>query len=153
RFARPKIVTMDDSPVAVRRRHFMASLSALGLGSTILPEALLIAAQDADLITVNILEAAQKLAGVSFTPAEQEPILSPLNAPGGLVEGFEALRRPLFSDDEVPALVFPPVLPEKALPSGPRGLVRRTPDVSRPSRDEDLAYLPVTHLARLIETR
>jgi len=147
------IVTMDNSRIAVRRRHFLASLSALGLGSTLLPEALLIAAQDADLITVNILEAAQKLAGVSFTRAEQDAILSRLNAPGGYVAGFEALRRASLRDDEVPAVVFTPVLPEKALPSGPRGLIRRTPDVSRPSREEDLAYLPVTHLARLIETR
>jgi Asp-tRNA(Asn)/Glu-tRNA(Gln) amidotransferase A subunit family amidase len=144
---------MDDSLVAVKRRHFLASLSALGLASTLLPEALLIAAQDADLISVDILEAAQKLAGVSFTRAEQEAILSRLNATGGYMAGFEALRRASLRDDEVPAIVFTPLLPEKPLPSGPRGLIRRTPDVSRPSSDENLAYLPVTHLARLIESR
>jgi len=144
---------MDDSRVAVRRRHFLASLSALGLGSTLLPEALLIAAQDADLITVAMLEAAQKLAGVSFTRAEQDAILSRLNAPAGYVAGFEALRRANLRDDEPPAIVFTPVLPDKRMPSGPRGLIRHPPDVSRPSSDEDLAYLPVTHLARLIETR
>jgi Asp-tRNA(Asn)/Glu-tRNA(Gln) amidotransferase A subunit family amidase len=144
---------MDDSRVAVRRRHFLVSLSAVGLGSTLLPEALLIAAQGADIITVGMLEAAQKLAGVSFTSAEQDAILSRLNASGGYLAGFEALRRANLRDDEVPAIVFTPVLPQTAMPSGPRGVIRRTPDVSRPSSDEDLAYLPVTHLARLIETR
>ena len=41
----------------------------------------------------------------------------------------------------------------RLLPSGPRGLIRRAPDVTRPSTDEALAFLPVTHLARLVETR
>jgi len=144
---------MDESCVVFRRRHFLTSLSALGLGATLLPEALLIAAQDADIITVDILEAAQKIAGVSFTRAEQNAILSRLNAAGGYMAGFEALRRANLRDDEIPAMVFMPVLPEKRLPTGARGLIRRSPDVSRPPSDEGLAYLPVTHLARLIETR
>src|SRR5262249_47621566 len=66
---------------------------------------------------------------------------------------LEALRRANLRDDEAPAIVFTPVLPERPLPSGVRGLIRRAPDVSRPPSDEGLAYLPVTHLARLIETR
>src|SRR5262245_1669098 len=123
---------MDESCVAVKRRHFLTSLAALGLGSTLLPEALLIAAQDADIITIDILEAAQKVAGVSFTGAEQDAILSRLNAPGGYKAGLEALRRANLRDDEAPAIVFTPVLPERPLPSGVRGLIRRAPDVSRP---------------------
>jgi Asp-tRNA(Asn)/Glu-tRNA(Gln) amidotransferase A subunit family amidase len=49
--------------------------------------------------------------------------------------------------------VFNPVPPGKALPAGSRFLNLRRPDVSRPSTDEALAFLPVTHLARLVETR
>ena len=144
---------MDEPLVALRRRHFLTSLAALGLGSTLLPEALLLAAQDADTVTLDMLEAAQKIAGVSFTRAEQQAILTRLNAEGGYLAGFVALRRANLGDDVSPAVVFNPVLPGKALPAGPRGVIRRAPDVSRPGSDEALAYLPVTHLARLIETR
>src|SRR5262249_2928508 len=134
---------MDESCVEFRRRHFLTSLSALGLGATLLPEALLIAAQDADVITVEILEAAQKIAGVPFRAGEKNAIPTRPNAPGGYRAGFEGLRRANLRDDEIPEIVFMPVLPEKRLPSGARGLIRRSPDVSRPPSDEALAYLPV----------
>ncbi len=146
---------MHHDELAFRRRHFLASLSILGLGTTLLPEALTIAAQGADVVTVGMLEAAQRMAGVSFTPQEQQAILTRINAANGHQAGFAALRTADLDDDVQPALVFNPVPPGKALPSGgTRGLIRRAPpDVSRPSTDEALAFLPVTHLARLVETR
>ena len=137
----------------VKRRHFLACLSAMGLGSTLLPEALTIAAQDADGVTIDMLEAAQKIAGVSFTRLEQQAILARLNAANGHMAGFAALRNANLGDDEQPAIVFNPVPPGKQLPSGRRGLVRRPPEAVRPASDEALAFLPVTHLARLVETR
>ena len=143
---------MNEEQLALKRRHFFACLSALGLGSTLMPEALTIAAQGADIVTIDVLEAAQKIAGVSFTRAEQQAILTRINAPGQLA-GYAALRRASLGDDEQPAIVFNPVPPGTPLPSGPRGLIRRVPDVSRPPTDEALAFLPVTHLARLVETR
>ena len=139
--------------VALKRRHFLACFSAMGLGSTLLPEALTIAAQDTDSVTVEVLEAAQKIAGVSFTRAEQQAVLARLNAGRGYLAGFAALRAAKLSDDEQPAIVFNPVPPGKVLPSGPRGIVRRARNVSRPASDEALAFLPVTDLARLVETR
>ena len=144
---------MNEARVALNRRHFLACLSAMGLGSTLMPEALTIAAQDADIVTIDMLEAAQKIAGVSFTRAEQQAILTRLNATSGHMAGFAALRTANLRDDVQPAIVFNPVPPGKVLPSGPRGLIRRAPDVSRPSTDEALAFLPVTHLARLVATR
>jgi Asp-tRNA(Asn)/Glu-tRNA(Gln) amidotransferase A subunit family amidase len=144
---------MNDERVGLKRRHFLACLSALGLDSTLLPEALAIAAQGADSVTLEVLEAAQKIAGVSFTRAEQQSILTRLNAPAGFMTGFAFLRKASLDDDVQPAIVFNPLPPGKVIPSGPKGLVRRPPDVSRPSTDEALAYLPVTHLARLIESR
>jgi Asp-tRNA(Asn)/Glu-tRNA(Gln) amidotransferase A subunit family amidase len=144
---------MNEARVACNRRHFLACLSAMGLGSTLLPEALTIAAQDADIVTIDILEAAQKIVAVSFTRAEQQAILTRLNAASGYMAGFAALRAANLRDDEPPSIVFNPVPPGKVLPSGARGLTRRAPDVSRPSTDEALAFLPVTHLARLVETR
>ncbi len=144
---------MTDAPIALNRRHFFACLSAMGLGSTLMPDALTIAAQGADVVTIEVLEAAQKIAGVSFTRPEQDAILTRLNAPRGYMAGCAALRNATLEDDEQPAIVFNPVPLGKVLPSGPRGLIRRAPEVSRPATDEALAFLPATHLARLIETR
>ena len=144
---------MNEVRVALNRRHFLACLSAMGFGSTLMPEALTIAAQDADIVTIEVLEAAQKIAGVSFSRAEQQAILTRLNAPRGYMAGFAVLHTANLRDDVQPAIVFNPVPPGKELPSGPRRLIRRAPDVSRPSTDEALAFLPVTHLARLVETR
>ena len=143
---------MNDDRVALNRRHFVACLSAMGLGSTLMPEALTIAAQGLDVITIDVLEAAQKIAGVSFTRAEQQAILTRLNATRGYMAGFAALRRADIGDVQ-PAIVFNPVPPGKVLPSGPPRLIRRAPEVQRPSTNEALAFLPVTHLARLVETR
>jgi len=144
---------MNEAHLALKRRHFFECLGAIGLASTLMPEALLIAAQDAESVTLDMLEAAQKIAGVSFTRAEQQAILMRLNAPSGYMAGFAALRNANLRDDEPPAIVFNPVPPGKAVASGPRGVVRSIPAVSRPASDEALACLPVTHLARLIETR
>ena len=42
---------MSDEPIALRRRHFLSCLTAMGLGSTLLPEALTIAAQSTGTVT------------------------------------------------------------------------------------------------------
>jgi Asp-tRNA(Asn)/Glu-tRNA(Gln) amidotransferase A subunit family amidase len=144
---------VNDERLAVNRRVFVEQLSALGLGATLLPEALVLAAQDTETVTLEMLEAAQRIAGVSFTREEQQSILGRLNAPRGYMAGFAALRRANLGNSAQPAIVFNPLPPGRKLPTGPRFLRLREPDVSRPSSDEALAFLPVTHLARLVKTR
>jgi Asp-tRNA(Asn)/Glu-tRNA(Gln) amidotransferase A subunit family amidase len=144
---------MNEERVALNRRRFLECLSVLGLGSTLMPDALTIAAQDAETVTVEMIEVAQKIAGISFTREEQQAIVTRLNTTRGYMAGFAFLRTANLGNDTQPAIVFNPVPPGKALPAGPRFLNRRPTVVSRPSSDEALAFLPVTHLARLIETR
>jgi Asp-tRNA(Asn)/Glu-tRNA(Gln) amidotransferase A subunit family amidase len=144
---------MTDWRIAVNRRRFLECFSALGLASTVMPEAMTIAAQGADIVTIDVLDAAQKIAGVSFSHAEQQAILTRLNSPGGYVAGAAFLRTAGLGDSVQPAIVFNPLPPGKVPPAGRRGVIRRAPDVSKPSSDEALALLPVTHLARLVETR
>ena len=143
---------MTDSPNALNRRHFLESLSALGLGLTVMPEALTIAAQGSAVVTLEVLEAAQRIAGVSFTQAEQQAILSRLNGTSGYIAGSAFLRTASLGEDVQPAIVFNPVPPGTALPSGSRELFHRAPEIPRPSADEALAFLPVTHLAKLVHT-
>jgi Asp-tRNA(Asn)/Glu-tRNA(Gln) amidotransferase A subunit family amidase len=144
---------MNDERLAFNRRRFFECLSTLGLGSTLMPDALTIAAQDSEMVTVEMIEVAQKIAGVTFTREEQQSIVTRLNATRGYMAGFHFLRTANLGNSTQPAIVFNPVPPGRALPVGRRFLNRRQPVVSRPSTDEALAFLPVTHLAKLVETR
>ena len=144
---------MNEERIALNRRRFFECLSVMGLGHTLLPDALVIAAQDSETVTVAMIEVAQKMAGVSFTREEQESIVTRLNASRGYLAGFHFLRTANLGNSAQPAIVFNPVPPGKALPAGPRFLKRREPVVTRPPTDEALAFLPVTHLAKLVETR
>jgi hypothetical protein len=144
---------VNDERLAVNRRRFFECFSAIGLGSTLMPESLTIAAQDSDTITIEMIEAAQTLAGITFTREEQQAIATRLNATRGYVAGFRFLKTANLGNDTQPAVVFNPVPPGKTPPAGPRGLKRREPLVSKPSSDEALAFLPVTHLAKLVKSR
>ena len=143
---------MDEHQRSINRRRFIECFSAAGLGSTLLPGALAAVAQDAGTITIEILEAAQKIAGVSFTAGEQQRILEKLNGARGYVAGFARLRTANLGDTQ-PAIVFNPVPPGKSLPTERRPLRRQRIDVSMPGSDDELAFLPMTHLARLVESR
>jgi Asp-tRNA(Asn)/Glu-tRNA(Gln) amidotransferase A subunit family amidase len=144
---------MDDQQLAVNRRRFVKCFSAAGLGSALMPGALAAVAQDADMITVEMIEAAQKIAGISFTREEQQTIVERLNADRGYLDGFQQLREANLGNSTQPAIVFNPVPPGKILPSERRPLKRQQVVVSMPKTDEELAFLPLTHLARLVETR
>jgi Asp-tRNA(Asn)/Glu-tRNA(Gln) amidotransferase A subunit family amidase len=144
---------MNPDLLVFNRRRFVECLTSFGLGATLMPDALMIAAQDADVITPAMLEAAQRLAGISFTREEQQTLVERLNGSAGYRAGFDFLRTAGLGNDAQPALVFNPIPPGRTIPVGPRFLNRREPSVSMPSSDEELAFLPVTHLAKLIETR
>src|SRR3989454_3270274 len=141
---------LDERALALNRRRFLECFSAGGFA--LMPGALLAVAQDAPRITREMLEAAGKIAGLSCTPQEQENILARLNSGAGPLPGFDALRHADLGSTQ-PAFVFSPVLPGKPLPTERRPLRRQALEVSMPSTDEDLAFLPVTRLSRLIERR
>jgi Asp-tRNA(Asn)/Glu-tRNA(Gln) amidotransferase A subunit family amidase len=143
---------MDESQRALNRRRFLECCAAAGAGSTLLPGALAAVVQDAQTITIEMLQSAQEIAGVSFTPDEQRRLLEKLNGRSGYAAGFARLRATDF-EDTPPAIVFNPVVPGKTLPTGRRPLRRQPIDARKPGSDEELAFLPVTRLSRLIETR
>ena len=144
---------MDEQKLAMNRRRFIAGLSAAGVGSTLMPGALAAVAQDADEITVEMLEAAQRIAGLRFTPDELEAVLGRLNRSGGNTAAYETLRAANLGNSTQPALVFNPVPPGMTLPTERRPMRRQEMTVSMPATDAELAFLPLSHLARLVETR
>jgi Asp-tRNA(Asn)/Glu-tRNA(Gln) amidotransferase A subunit family amidase len=143
---------MDERKLAMNRRRFLAGLSAAGVGSTLLPGALVAVAQDADEITVEMLGAAQRVAGLHFGPDELQRIVGRLNRPGGSGPDVETLRAAALGNGAPSALVFNPVPLGMTLPTERHPMRRETVAVSRPAGDEALAFLPVTHLATLVET-
>jgi len=141
-----------DEQRSINRRRFVECLSAAGLGSALLPGALAAVAQDAATVTIDMLQSAMKIAGLSFTADEQKRLLEKLNGARGYLAGFERLRTANLGDTQ-PAIVFNPVPPGKRLPTERRPLRRQHLDVSMPGSDEALAFLPLTHLSRLVESR
>src|SRR5262245_52595790 len=151
---------MDERQRAINRRRFIECCSA-GLGtvgaitpaSALFPGALAAVAQDAETITLEMVESAARIAGVSFTREEQGRLLEKLNGPRGYAAGFARVRSASLGNAAQPAFVFNPVLPGKKPPAERRPMRRQRIDVSMPTSDEALAFLPLTHLARLVETR
>ena len=100
--------------------------------------------------TASIAEA-ERLAGVSFTEAEREQMLTDV---AGRLAQLEALRAVEKPNTLAPATVFDPrlpgvdySLPENAL-DGVHALDDTMPDL--PSSEVDVAYAPVTRLAKWI---
>ena len=142
-----------DGPAGLDRRHFLGYLAATGLGGTLLPGALLAVAQEAPEIKPEMVAAAAKIAGLALPPEAEKAIAEGLNRRGSLLEDFQALRDLGLGNDTPSALVFNPILPGTALPSGKSILKTTRVRAARPRTDEDLAFLPVTHLAALLKKR
>lgn len=107
---------MEQGLIEWNRRRFLSAFSTVGLASTLLPDALTLVAAHAETITIEMLSAAQALAGVAFTRTELEAIVTRLNAATGYVAGFETLRAANLGNDTPLALVFNPVVPGTKVP-------------------------------------
>jgi Asp-tRNA(Asn)/Glu-tRNA(Gln) amidotransferase A subunit family amidase len=141
---------LDEERLEFNRRRFLECFSAAGFA--LMPGALTAVAQDSTRITPEMLQAAEKIAGISFSDEERKAILARLNSDAGPLPGFDALRRGGLGSLQ-PAFVFSPVLPGKAVPTERRPLRRQSVAIPEPKTDAELAFLPVTHLSKLIETR
>lgn len=143
----------SDARAGIDRRRFIGYFASIGLGGTLLPGALWSSAQDAPEITPGMVAAAAKVAGLPLTPEAEKGIAAGLNRRGGLAANFQALREMGLGNDTPSALVFNPVLPGTVVPRGPSALKTSKVAVAAPRTDEDLAFLPVTHLAALLKKR
>ena len=76
----------------MNRRRFVACFSSLGLGTSLMPGALAAVAEDAATVTVEMIAAAQKIAGPNFTAVQQEALLERLNGERSPLSGFDAIR-------------------------------------------------------------
>ena len=141
------------SRLGLNRRRFMGYFSGIGLGATLMPGALTAVVQEEDKITPEMIQSAAKVAGLSFTSDELATIARSLNEEGSFLESYEKIRATNLGNDIQPAIVFNPVPPGMKLPREHKPFTMSDVTVAPPSTDEDLAFLPVRHLAKLIETR
>jgi Asp-tRNA(Asn)/Glu-tRNA(Gln) amidotransferase A subunit family amidase len=136
----------------ISRRRFFSSFATLGIASTMLPGKIWAGAQDNEgVITSKIIAEAEKTVGLQFTEAEREMMLSGLDS---ALEEFDAIRKLEISNDVPPALSFNPI-PVNEVPARCYGGQSDKPDrgVSRPTTENELAFMTLAQQAELIRTR
>jgi Asp-tRNA(Asn)/Glu-tRNA(Gln) amidotransferase A subunit family amidase len=105
----------------------------------------------------DVLKSGEQIIGVNFTDAEEDMMLRGVSSN---LDSYETLRKLEVPLDTEPAITFHPYLPGKKPAPGVRQKIPRLaakPAVPVPvtvgASLEDLAFLPVTVLARLVQAR
>jgi len=139
----------------VRRRRFLKAVPAAVAGGLAMPALAQPPAQEqARRIGKDVLECGEKIFGVDFSDAEEEQALAGVNRN---LESYEQLRAIDVPLDTEPAVTFRPYLPGKkpkpgATPGAKIKVTLQAPAARTASLD-DLAFLPVTALAPLVQRR
>jgi Asp-tRNA(Asn)/Glu-tRNA(Gln) amidotransferase A subunit family amidase len=135
---------------SIARRHFLAAIPA-AFGATLAAGA---AQEQPPRVGKATLDCAEKIMGVDYTDAEEEAAAAGVSRN---LDAFERLRKLTIPLDTEPAIGFRPYLPGQP-PGGhatPGARIRiasaiRSP---RPQSLDQLAFLPITALAPLLERR
>ncbi len=125
-----------------------AGFGAAGSGNAVFGRALVALANEAPKITGEMIAQAEWIAGVELTPEERELMLEGVNE---LVEHYETNRAVALDNAVPPAVEFRPV-PAGNHPRRPIALTD-TAAPRRPDSGDDLAFAPVSRLARLLRAR
>ena len=100
-------------------------------------------------ITAEMIQAAEGLTGVQYTPAERAQMLDNLE---GQIASAMARRGVTLTNSVPMALRFDPRLPGFVMPHGTSALTLTPGAVPLPESDEDIAFAPVTALSHWIAT-
>jgi Asp-tRNA(Asn)/Glu-tRNA(Gln) amidotransferase A subunit family amidase len=135
------------------RRRFMTHFAGIGLGATLAPGILWARIQDqgASRVTIEMVTAALKLAGIEATEAERQAMVNGANQS---LARYEAVRELDIPNDVSPPFHFSAVVPGIEVNKTRRPFrLSAAPVVRRPSHLEEVAFWPVRHLAELIRTK
>lgn len=142
----------SDRKSGVARRRFLKAIPAAVAGGLAMPG--LAQQVQEQRISKEILDCGEKIFGVDFTDAEEEQALGGVNRN---LDSFEQLRALDIPPDTEPAITFRPYLPgRKPKPGatpGARIKVALQAPAARHTSLEELAFLPVTALAPLVQRR
>jgi Asp-tRNA(Asn)/Glu-tRNA(Gln) amidotransferase A subunit family amidase len=142
---------MPPSRTEEERRRFLAWFAGAGLTSTLLPGVLWAQMENAPRVTLDMVKAAEKIAGLEFTDAQRQLLLDGVNQNLGR---FEKMRQIPLPNSVPSCLRFSPILPGMKFDTARRPMKSsKAPAVKRPSNLEDVAFWPVTQLAQLVRTK
>jgi Asp-tRNA(Asn)/Glu-tRNA(Gln) amidotransferase A subunit family amidase len=137
-----------------QRRRFLKAVPAAVVGGLAVPALAQQPPEPPRRISKDTLECGEKIFGVDFSDAEEEQALAGVNRNLDTYEQLRAIEVPL---DTEPAFTFRPYLPGKkpkgASTPGAKMKIGLHPPAARRSSLDDLAFLPVTALAPLVERR
>ncbi len=143
---------MPTTPIA-SRRHFLSTLTGLGVGATLLPGVLLAKMDAAGVSTVSpaLLKEAATLAGLVFTEEECAGIVDSLNQNTARYQALHTVKIP---NDVAPPFYFSPIVAGMEVDSKPAPLRFSKPAKRAvPANLEDVAFWSVADLAQLLKTR
>ncbi|MDZ7341673.1 MAG: amidase [candidate division KSB1 bacterium] len=135
------------------RRRFFEYFPSLGLSATAFPSILWAKWQEQPTVKISsaMIQEAEKIAGLEFTPAERELMLDGVNEN---LDSFRQLRNIPIANSVAPALQFNPILPGMKFKKVEKSVKLRKPKLPPlPANLEEVAFWPVTHLAQLIKSR
>lgn len=136
----------------LNRRTFMGYFAGIGLGSSLFPGVLWARIAAGEEITVATIASAEEIAGIQFDPAEREMMLDGIKQQE---RSIELLRKTPLANGIGPSIVFDPLPPGMHPPMEPRRRMIRSRErrATVGSNLDDLAFLPVSQLSRLIQSR
>lgn len=138
----------------VPRRRFLAHLAGAGAITPALafPEILWTKLQEAEVaeVTPEIILDAARVASLEMTSETAAAMVEEVTEN---LARYRELREESLGNEVPLPLHFDPRVPGVEVDRTPRPIRASTPTVERPTDLEDVAFWPITHLARLVETR
>jgi len=135
------------------RRRFMAHFASIGLGATMLPEVLWSKMQEssAQKISLEMVKDALALTGLPFTDAEATNLVNTAN---NNLATYDRLRNFHIPLDVSPPYHFSALVPG-ITPNKNREpfVLSKAPSVKKPTNMDDIAFLPLRHLAEMVRTK
>ena len=145
-----KTVSESFKKLGFNRRQFFEYFAAIGITSAVMPACQPGELEDKVEITVETIEAAEKIAGIKLTPEERKKIVERLNKN---LEIYRGLREKKIDNSMNSALVFNPIPPGMTFSTEKKPFRHSVVGVKKPARIEDVAFYSVLQLAKLIKTR
>jgi Asp-tRNA(Asn)/Glu-tRNA(Gln) amidotransferase A subunit family amidase len=111
--------------------------------------------QNGGAVNVDVIDAAEKIAGLDFHSEEEAAIANSLN---NRLRTYQQLRQTEIPWDTDPAVMFKPALPGKepkpgATPGAAIRYARPPASLRRPANLEEVAFWPIARLAALVERK
>lgn len=143
----------SDAHPLVTRRHLLATLAGLGVGTVAFQRALAAQGEQAGKITPELIQQSEWIAGITLTEDDRKSVADAVQRDQ---RKFEVLRKVDLKNSVPPALSFFAAPPQEAPAKIDRSEIHpfaTETAVEKPAAEVDLAFLPVTKLAALLKAK